>query len=155
MDKENTLLDFYWSPDPLWQRLSRRWGETKIHFRPQRGREKPAQGEWPSLCKDLHHSLSADVRTWMNNRCSTVSSRPRRNVQTGRKPFSLKEACWTTKQSSGVLEFKSLTSPDAASHVLVILGSLLDLQSPYVGLIQMGLMFNCLLKRPPSFIVSV
>lgn len=72
-----------------------------------------------------------------------------------KKPFSLKEACWTTKQSSGVLEFKSLTSPDAASHVLVILGSLFDLQSPNMGLIQMGFMFNCLLKLPPSFIVSV
>lgn len=52
----------------------------------------------------------------------------------GRKPSSLKKACWTQSQSSVVWEFKSLTSPNAAFPMLVILGSSLDLQSPYMGL---------------------
>lgn len=53
-------------------------------------------------------------------------------THTWRKPCPPKNACWTARQRSGALDFKSSISPNAASPVLAVLGSSLGLQSPYM-----------------------
>lgn len=66
-----------------------------------------------------------------------------------------KKACGTTKPSSGAPEFKSLTSPNAASPVLVILDSSLDLQSPYMGLTPNRVNVKLFTKTVSFFSLSV
>lgn len=68
------------------------WGPCLLHptLSPS-GRVAPPH---PRLWQILHHLSSADLRTWMDNRCS-ISSRAGRNVQVGENHLPQRKACWT------------------------------------------------------------
>lgn len=61
---------------------------------------------------------SLAVSFWMNNRCSTIASRPWRHMQRGASHVPPKEAWGTGQQSSCVLEVKSLVTSPSASPLL-------------------------------------